>query len=278
MVVKSNSFLLNEMGETRFSINYIEGDEGAAVNSQEDLHIHKDCEIYLNLSGDVVFEVENKIYPISRGSVIITKPYEYHHCIYRSEGIHNHYCIKFSANEKEEFLKLFFDRKFGFDNLIFLNERELFELCEIFDNLLVRDCELLSKRINFLRVIELLNLNYKNSTKAQRRRLPEDVEKALEYMENNLNEDLDIKELSKKCNVSVNTLERHFKASLGKTPTAIFRKKKLINSLEFLKKSESVAQAAIDSGFSDYSNYIQLFRKHFGITPLQYKNKILNNE
>ena len=32
-----------------------------------------ECEIYLNLSGDVSFEVENRIYPVSPGTVILTR-------------------------------------------------------------------------------------------------------------------------------------------------------------------------------------------------------------
>ena len=35
-------------------------------------HIHDICEIYVNISGDVSFMVENKVFTISHGDVIIT--------------------------------------------------------------------------------------------------------------------------------------------------------------------------------------------------------------
>ena len=45
-------------------------------------HIHDLCEIYVNLSGNVSFVVERNLYKILPGDIIITKPYEYHHCVY----------------------------------------------------------------------------------------------------------------------------------------------------------------------------------------------------
>ena len=67
---------------------------------------------------------------------------------------------------------------------------------------------------------------------------------------------------------------RDFKAALGASPTAVLRKKRLIASMACLRSGDSVTEAALKCGFSDYSNYIQLFRRQFGMTPLQYKKEI----
>ena len=83
-------FTMEKMSEIDFQISYAEIDAESPFNTNE-THIHKECEIYVNLSGDVFFEVENHIYPVSRGSVIITRPYEYHHCVYRTNELHAHY-------------------------------------------------------------------------------------------------------------------------------------------------------------------------------------------
>ena len=53
----------------------------------------------------------------------------------------------------------------------------------------------------------------------------------------------------------------------------MLRKKRLIASLEFLRNGATVSEAAMGSGFSDDSGYIQHFRKQFGLTPLQYKKQ-----
>lgn len=268
--MRNKSFSLPQMSAVDFSISYVDIDAESPLNHNES-HIHKECEIYVNLSGDVSFEVENRIYPISRGSVIITRPYEFHHCIYRSNQIHKHYWITFSAEQSEEYLKMFFNRSKGSDNLIILEEDNLAKLCAAFDVLLKKETDFLKRRIEFLRIFHILNDGKRVEHIDTIDGIPEDVMNALRYMDHHLTDEVDIKELSNHCSVSVNTLERHFRDALGASPFVMLRKKRLIASMEYLRNGESVSEAALKSGFSDYSNYIQLFRKQFGITPLRYK-------
>lgn len=259
------------MSQVDFSISYLD-QEVTSSEDQIETHFHKECEIYLNLGGDVSFEVENHIYPIFRGSVIITRPYEYHHCIYHSNEKHEHFWITFSAQD-DEFLRFFFDREKGKDNLIILDDEQLEECCLVLNDLLKDEIDPLSCKIGFLQLLRILKSG-KGENAIDAKKIPQDVADALAFMDAHLVEDFNVKTLSAACNVSVNTLERHFKETFGVAPSAMLRKKRLISSMEFLRNGETVTNAAIKSGFSDYSNYIQLFRKQFGLTPLQYKKKI----
>ena len=272
--MRSKKFVLDQIPEVDFDIHYSEIDAESTLNHNES-HIHKECEIYLNLSGDVVFEVENHIYPVSRGSVIITRPYEYHHCIYRSNCQHRHYWITFSADQSEALLKMFFDREKGKDNLIILDGAKLGEFCEILEELLEEGTDPLLRRIDFLRMFHIL----KQGTFAEEigilEELPEDVKKVMEYIEEHLTEDITIQVLADVGGVSINTLERHFKEFFHMTPHAVLRKKRLLFSMRCLREGESVSNAAMKSGFTDYSNYIQLSRKEFGMTPLKYKQSFI---
>lgn len=270
--MKKIKFTMPEMSQVDLSINHIDIDAASSLNQNES-HIHKECEIYLNLSGDVCFEVENHLYPVSRGSVIITRPFEYHHCIYRSNAHHEHFWITFSAEENEDLFKMFFGREKGKNNLIILDEEQLKECCFVLNDLLKNETDLLSRRIGFLQLMRILRNGKGKNSIGDLEEMPQDVVIALKFMDEHLVEELDIEMLSVACNVSVNTLERHFKETLGVTPFAMLRKKRLIASMELLRNGESVTAAALKSGFSDYSNYIQLFRKQFGFTPLQYKKK-----
>ena len=275
IAIKNVKFSLPEMSKVDFSISYAEIDARSPYN-QNETHIHKECEIYLNLSGNVSFEVENHIYPISRGSVIITRPFEYHHCIYHSNEQHKHFWITFSAKE-EDILKMFFSREKGENNLIILNEEQLKECCLVLNDLLKNETDLLSRRIGFLQLLRILKSGKGENSIGDIEKMPQDVLLAFEFMNDHLAEAFDVKTLSAACNVSVNTLERHFNETLGVTPFVMLRKKRLIASMEYLRNGQTVTEAALKSGFSDYSNYIQLFRKQFGFTPLQYKKKIEAN-
>lgn len=268
--IKTRKFTILGMSNADVTINYSNITAASAL-SQNDAHIHRECEIYLNLSGDVSFEVEDRIYPISRGSVIITRPYEYHHCISHSGEPHEHFWITFSAEENEDFLKMFFHREKGRDNLIILDETQLSELYCVLNSLLKNEVDMLKRRIEYLQIFRILSTGKLESSVGNMDELPSDVAKALRYMDDHLVEEIDIQTLSVVCNVSVSTLERHFKDTFNATPRAVLRKKRLIVSMEYLRSGEPVTEAALKSGFSDYSNYIQLFRKQFGITPLKYK-------
>lgn len=270
--MKSNRFSLPEVAPVDFSISYSAGNDSPLMNHNE-THVHKECEIYLNLSGDVSFEVENRIYPVSRGTVIITRPYEYHHCIFRSSAGHGHYWITFSAEQTEVFLKMFFDREKGKDNLILLDEEGTQKLCAVLDDLLKKEGDALKRRIDFLMIFHILSAGKRAAYTDTIEGLPEDVAKALLFMDEHLTEDLDVRAIAEACNVSVNTLERHFRETVACSPFTMLRNKRLIASRDLLRNGAAVSEAALKSGFSDYSNYIQLFRKRFGITPLQYKKQ-----
>lgn len=270
--MRSKNFVLAQIPEVEFDIHYSELDAESSLNHNES-HIHKECEIYLNLSGDVAFEVENHIYPVSKGSMIITRPYEYHHCIYRSNTTHRHYWITFSAEQNEEFLKIFFDREKGKDNLIILKEDELEEMCKVLEELLQEETNSLKRRIDFLSIFHILKKGSLATEIGIMEELPEDVKAVIDYIEDHLTEDITIQTLSKIGGVSINTLERHFKEVFHMTPYAVLKKKRLIFSMRCLREGESVSGAAMKSGFTDYSNYIQLFRKELGMTPLKYKKR-----
>lgn len=99
---------------------------------QIDNHCHDCCEIYVNVTGDVSFMVEETLYPVSHGDAVITKPWEHHHCVYRSDRPHKHYWLLFSA-ESEALYPHFFDREPGKRNLISLpaDQKEvLVALCQ----------------------------------------------------------------------------------------------------------------------------------------------------
>lgn len=270
--MKSRKITFSGMPEMNCAISYVDLDAVSPLNHNES-HIHRECEIYLNLSGDVAFEVENHIYPVSRGSVIITRPYEYHHCIYRSNEQHCHYWIMFSAEYGAEFLKMFFQRQKGKGNLILLGEEQLVQICDVLEELLKEETDILRRRINFLRIFDILRRGVYGEEIDSGEGMPEDVSKVIRYMEDHLAEDMTIQTLSHVGNVGVTTLERHFKECFHASPFAVLRRKRLFYSMECLRDGDSVSDAAVKSGFPDYSNYIQLFRKQFGMTPLQYRKR-----
>jgi len=255
------------------TLNYVETDRSSPVN-QFDSHVHPECEIYINLSGDVSFVVENQIYPIFPGNVIITRPYEYHHCVYHSDAEHKHFWILFSSNGNEALLGRFFDRKAGENNLLLLSPGHQQELISLCHGLIKRTETYLSQYSGFVRIMELLDSAdvSDDALKTQ----PNALTQALDYMNQHFAEPISIRALADASYVSLHTLERYFHEAMGMTPSAYLKKKRLAYAAELLYKGRNVMETCQESGFSDYSTFIATFRQHYGMTPLQYRKHIKN--
>jgi len=236
-----------------------------------DSHVHPECEIYINLTGDVSFMVEHRVYPILPGDIIITRPFEYHHCIYHSNAPHRHFWILFSAIGNERLFPRFFERRLGEGNLLTLpaeSRNELFALCHEMTEPNVDEAK---RYRQFFHLMSLLDRASVSDASANS--YPPDVVIALDWIDQHYAEPLAISELARISHVSINTLERHFAELLHMTPTTYLKKKRLGVAAERLWSGESVSEACIQSGFSDYSSFIALFKKTYGITPLKYKKE-----
>lgn len=250
---------------------YNESNIGENIN---DSHIHNKCEIYINLSGDITFAVENKIYPISHGNIIITRPYEYHHCINHSKEIHKHFCIYFSCEGNENLLKAFFDRNLGQDNLRILPENKTMDFIDLCNQLiLAKDQDQLQQYVTFLNILLLIENSkvFKNNNGNYNY-----IESAIEFISENISQPITIKEIAAHCHISINTLEKHFIGHIGMTPKKFLQKKRLWNAIVLMLNGANVSEACINSGFSNFSSFTRLFKKNFKLTPMQYKKEMFN--
>ena len=235
-------------------------------------HVHPQCEIYVNLGGDVSFMVENRLYPIIPGSIVITRPYEYHHCIYNGKSIHKHIWILFSSDGNEELFDMFFNRQAGENNLFVLTPEKQNEFLGICMKMIEEKCSEIEKYYCFFKLMHILESA--DSFAPPEDIYPKDVVDALNYIDKNFSEPIAVSDIAEAAHVSVNTLERHFRDVLKMTPSIYLKKKRLAHAAERLYKGDTVMQACESSGFGDYSNFISLFKRTYGLTPLKYKENI----
>lgn len=261
-----------DISNLTFRIAYAELDSKSSFNTF-DSHVHSECEIYINLSGDVSFVVENSIYPVSPGSMIITRPGEHHHCVYHSNTIHKHFWILFSANEKEQLFTRFYNRGSGESNMLRLSGNRLAELVALCHQLTDQPPDHAEQYYRFFKLMHLINMA-DVSQKSTGSDSP-CMDLALDFIHKNLSEPIGVSDIAKAAFVSVNTLERHFLKKLQMSPSAYLKKRRLAHAAELLQNGASVTYACQQSGFIDCSKFIILFKKHYGKTPLKYKKEVL---
>lgn len=259
-------FQIPQLNAFDFQIKYNETNRKTHFHEIE-IHSHDKFEIYVNLSGDVSFLVNNNLYDLSRGDVIVARPGEYHHCIYRSDAQHKLFWILFDSNKNNgilDFLKNDFHHNY-FSPRGELRE-ELLELCYKFLEPQPTEEE---KIYSFFRIFAILKM----AQQSQESNIPHELQKMIDYIDEHIYEAITVKSIAEALYISQSTLERKFKETLDMTPFEYIRNKKLILSANMLKEGKTVLDSAISVGYNDISYFIELFKQHYKITPYQFKKK-----
>ena len=247
---------------------------GASPPYEYPHHIENEIELFVLVEGDVSFAVESRVYRLSPGDIILTKPNEMHHCIRNSTTVNHHYCFYFEPSCDFIFGD-FMKHNFGCDNLIspLGADRELvLSLAERINLLSQSEGE---NRLELLALsLELLSTVRRNIGKSSKtERLPESLELVLAEMDERLSEISSLEALSAKLFVSRSTLTRLFKRYLGTTPRTYLESKRLAVARRMLGEGVSVSDTCRAIGFVDTSSFIRLFKKRFGETPYKYSQK-----
>ena len=242
------------------------------------LHIDDRLEVYVLIEGDVSFVVESTVYKLSSGDAIITRPNERHHCIINSKSPHRHFCFWFDPSCPFIFSE-FLSHDFGKNNLLSPDADGKARLFDILDGLKDAAAENDTLR-QFHLMLEMLHI-YRGSIKSSlqpTQTMPPLLTVILADIDKNFCEIHDLEHITSKYYISPSTLNRLFKRYLQTTPKRYLESKKLAHSRTLLKKNSSVLSAYMRSGFTDYANYIRLFKKRFGITPGQYRSNIQSSQ
>ncbi|MBP3666415.1 MAG: AraC family transcriptional regulator [Clostridia bacterium] len=234
-------------------------------------HIHDFYEIYVNISGEVSFLVEDTLYPIARGDVIITRPNEVHKCIYHSEGIHEHFCIWLNslpaASER-------LTEEFGKQTLVVFAEEEkarLMELCHSLYRADTEDALLAFRRAgDLLGVLDLICRSGYSETAAAE--LPRSFSEIVDYITAHCFEpSCTVSLLCERFYISKSTLCRRFRRYFQTTPSDYIESRRLSEAKKQLLAGLSVQDVCYRCGFSDCSYFILRFRKKFGVTPSRFQ-------
>ncbi|MDD4798228.1 MAG: helix-turn-helix domain-containing protein [Clostridia bacterium] len=100
------------------------------------------------------------------------------------------------------------------------------------------------------------------------------VNKAIKYMNEEYMNPITIGEIAYQLNMSEANFSQYFKKVTGITPKAYLTNIKLEKARQMIV-SKNVTEVAYDLGYENVSHFIGLFRDKYGLTPKQYKNKII---
>ena len=245
------------------------------------LHINNYIEIYVFVSGNHKYVVEDRLYDLQRGDIIVINPLEVHKALPMQEGMYERFyflmdvaCLDGMVNNP---LSRFLNRSGGEGNLIspLGNAR-----ARILDILYATSACFEAEKNDQLRAFglmvqflgELISQLQPGATQPDGGdRSPELLDRILTYVAKNTATIQSVSQIAEALGVSPQYLSAYFAKRIG-TPLKIFvQAKKIALAKQLLSKGADVTGACFDSGFNDCSYFIRIFKKYVGVTPLRFK-------
>ena len=98
------------------------------------------------------------------------------------------------------------------------------------------------------------------------------VQAGVDYIEANLDFDIELRGVAKRAGISQWHFQRIFKALTGETLKAYIRSRRLANALGKLCSSNTrILEIASSAGFESQASFTRAFKKAFGMTPNEYR-------
>ena len=254
------------IGKINYTLKRTESSCAKAKGPIDDAHIHTCYEIYVNVSGNVSFLHGNKIFEIKPYDVIFSRPGELHHCIYRPELPHDHYCLWFNDDGN------YFENESlcNFSGHLRLNESEKKRLARLLEKLDEETNTETEEIICLLSVFSLIS-GKENTKETEITRSESRINEILEYIDAHLSEIRRISEVADAFYLSVSSLNRILREETSLSPKKLLEAKRLTAAERLLRQGVGVTEACFAVGFSDCSRFISKFKDKFGVTPNKYK-------
>ncbi|MFT5468865.1 MAG: AraC-like DNA-binding protein [Verrucomicrobiales bacterium] len=98
------------------------------------------------------------------------------------------------------------------------------------------------------------------------------LDAAVSWLRKHFREAISITDLAKRAGMSVRQFNRRFQEAFGVSPRTFLIKTRVQAACDELRRSDrQISEIALDLGFYDQSSFTGHFRKHMGVTPLQYR-------
>jgi len=250
--------------------------------SDFNMHIHGENEIYLFAAGNAAYLVEGNEYPLNEGSVLIMRRSESHAVKILGDAPYERYVINFSdsfvnsIDPEHRLLEPFYNRSLGTANLY---EADLFsgtKAIAYFEQMCREDGDCYEKRLraatNLFSLLQDISYSQKKRMEINTDR-SETSYKIIDYVNRHLFEELSVPIIANHFYMSPSQLERVFKKATRSSIWQYISAKRLAAAQSKIEEGSSAYTACEECGFGDYSAFYRAYVKKYGVPPNTSKQK-----
>lgn len=239
------------------------------------LHTHDNCELFVFIRGDMHFVVEGAVYPLKPYDALLLRDGEMHDIYPVGQGDYERVVFNithdfFDTFHCPQYKEMFVNRPLAQNNLI---PGELVSLSEI-PALLTRiekyhkECGTSADAVISCALVEVLHaLHHMQPLENAEEKQNSTVYRLIDYINRNLDSDLNLEMLSEKFFVSKYHLCRIFRAHTGYTIHNYIAQKRLLLVRDLCRSGETITSACVTAGFSGYSAFYKAYVKANGMPP-----------
>ncbi len=241
-------------------------------------HWHDFYELEIICSGEGAYEVNGKTVKVSRGCAYLVTPEDYHKLTAENAEM---YTVSFGVTSVDwDIIRKISESKSA--TVVRFSDGEFERIERVLALLLSEFSSNMPMRENALKVLlEYMLISFLRSLeigKSESGQKSTAIMRAVAYIQHNFKRDLSLKEVAEKAAVSTNYLGVLFVKELGITFSrylGLTRLKYASNLIKYV--SYSLEDIAYASGFSSPSYFSGVFKKEFGCTPSQMRNRLVKD-
>lgn len=238
------------------------------------MHTHDHYEIYYFVSGECSYLVEGTLYSLKPGDIMIMRPLEAHKCIVNStstpyERIVINISVDFLSkiDSDDNILSVMMNRPLGTSNKFTLQDFG-HNLCNDCYASIILEPEKIS-RIDIISRALLILSEVKNVIEKNNKviRTSDIGSKLIDYINNNLYNQLSLESISNEFFMSQSQINRIFRKKTGSSVGQYISTKRLITARNKIRAGHTATEACNECGYNDYSAFYRAYVKHFGVSP-----------
>ena len=273
----------------------------SVVRGECNEHMHDFIELGLVLRGEGIHIIEQKAYPIKSGEIFLLDAYVPHSLIAEEENeiivrncLFEPSAIGIPIEDKEDFVNrihsgLFSreDEKRAVGNYLHLSGSYLYDIAILFDDI---KQEYNQKDVGFdfmLRsdlsklLVQMFRLYERAERSVDRNEQSREqmIHESINYLRAHCADNITGEDLANRCYLSTSYFNRIFREITGCSVTQIQQKFRMKAAQDRLDHTDAtIAEIASEVGYRDMKNFYKIFRKFYGCTPKQYRDRYLATE